>query len=329
MAVHRRQRGRSELAAEYYDEILFGGATFGDLLDRTDVPVVIATGTDLSTGARPAFLQNDFDLLCTDLSKFRLARAAATSSAVPVLLSPVTLDNYAGSCGYRYPDWVAAVTESHEQAQRFGRVLRRYEDMARFRDSKERPFIHLVDGGVSDNIGARGILESLEALAASAAFRGEVGFGDLREIIVVIVNSHPGPDLRWDREESPPGFVIQLVQSSGVPIDRFSFETVETMKDVAKIVAWRRELLVADAQLAGMTKAEAEARFPKFTLRVVDVSFDAIPDPKERDYFMKLPTSFTLEPEQVDRLREVGGRLLRQSPEYRAVVQRFGGSPGD
>jgi NTE family protein len=65
--------GRSELAAEYYDEILFEGATFADLLDKQG-PVAIATGTDLSTGSRLAFFQNDFDLLCSDLNKVRLAR---------------------------------------------------------------------------------------------------------------------------------------------------------------------------------------------------------------------------------------------------------------
>jgi NTE family protein len=77
--------GRSELAAEYYDEILFDKATFGDLLHKPG-PVAIATGTDLSTGSRLAFFQNDFDLLCSDLNKVRLSRAAATSSAVPVAL---------------------------------------------------------------------------------------------------------------------------------------------------------------------------------------------------------------------------------------------------
>ncbi len=60
----------------YYDEILFEGATFGDLLDKS-APVAIATGTDLSTGSRLAFFQNDFDLLCSDLNTVRLSRAAA------------------------------------------------------------------------------------------------------------------------------------------------------------------------------------------------------------------------------------------------------------
>ena len=100
--------GRSELAAEYYDEILFEGATFADLLDKPG-PVAIATGTDISTGSRLAFFQNDFDLLCSDLNKVRLSRAAATSSAVPVVLSAVTWNNYGGTCGYQYPAWVREV----------------------------------------------------------------------------------------------------------------------------------------------------------------------------------------------------------------------------
>src|SRR5512139_1334514 len=67
--------GRSELAAEYYDEILFEGATFADLLDK-QAPFAIATGTDVSTGSRLDFTQAEFDLLCSDLNKVRLSRAA-------------------------------------------------------------------------------------------------------------------------------------------------------------------------------------------------------------------------------------------------------------
>ena len=42
---------------------------------------------------------------------------------------------------------------------------------------------------------------------------------------------------------------------------------------------------------------------------------------------MNLPTSFVLPPEDVDRLREVAGRLLRQSPEYQTLVRELGGTP--
>lgn len=318
--------GRSELAAEYYDEILFEGATFGDLLDK-QTPVAIATGTDISTGSRLAFFQNDFDLLCSDLNKVRLSRAAATSSAVPVALSPVTFNNYGGNCGFKYPAWVQVVANPETRVRPSGRAYQRYLEMQSFQDSKDRPYIHLVDGGVSDNIGVRGVLETLEELAASSAFRGEIGFGGIRRIVLLVVNAHSSPRIDWDRAESPPGLADQLLQSAGVPIERYSFETIETMKDRAEIAKWRRELLVAQERLAGMSEAQAEASVPKITLEVLDVSFDAIRDPKERAYFMNLPTTFVLPPEDVDRLRDVAGQLMRQSVEYKSVVRELGGTP--
>jgi NTE family protein len=318
--------GRSELAAEYYDEILFEGATFGDLLDKPG-PVAIATGTDLSTGSRLAFFQNDFDLLCSDLNKVRLSRAAASSSAVPVVLSPVTFNNFGGTCGFRYPAWVKDVAAPENRPRPTARAFQRYHEMQDFQRSKDRPYIHFIDGGVSDNIGVRGVLEAMEELAASAAFRGEVGFGVIRRVVLIVVNSHSSPRTDWDRDESPPGMVSQLLQASSVPIDRYLFETVELMKDRAEIMAWRRELLVDRARLAGATEAQAEASVPRIDLQVLDVSFDAIRDPEERAYFMNLPTSFVLPPEAIDRLSQIAGRLLRQSTEYEALVLGLGGTP--
>ncbi len=320
-----RKYGRSELAAEYYDEILFEGATFADLLDKPG-PVALATGTDISTGSRLAFFQNDFDLLCSDLNKVRLSRAAATSSAVPVVLSATTFNNYGGTCGYQYPAWVKDVADPETRARPSSRALQRYREMRSFQNSEDRPYIHLVDGGVSDNIGVRGVMEALEELSFSAEFRGEVGFGVVHRIVLIIVNSHSSPATDWDQKETPPGTVAQLLQSSGVPIERYSFETVESMKDRAEITKWRRELRVARARLAGATEEEAEASVPKVTLRVVDVTFDSIPDPDERAIFMNMPTSFVLPDEDIDRLREIAGRLLRQSAEYGVVVHDLGGS---
>ena len=320
--------GRSELAAEYYDEILFEGATFGDLLTRQG-PAAVASGTDISTGSRFSFYQQDFDLLCSDLSKVRLSRAAATSSAVPVVLSAVTFNNYGGTCGYEYPDWVRDVAKSEGRVRPSARALQRYREMRDFQNSKDRPYIHLVDGGVADNIGMRSVLETFEAFGASKAFREEVGFGAVRRIVLIVVNARSAPRTDWDRSESPPGTVPQLLQAAGVPIDRYSFETVELMKDRQEIYAWRRELMVARARLAGATEAQAEASvpLPNLTLHTVDISFDEIDEAKERDYFMNLPTTFVLPAEAIDRLREVAGRLLRQSQDFQSVLREFGGAP--
>jgi hypothetical protein len=185
-----------------------GGAARASSLVRTQprllAPVAGATGTDLSTGSRLAFFQSDFDLLCSDLSRVRLSRAAAASSAVPGVLSPVTLNNYGGTCGYQYPAWVSDVAKLRGSAWSAGRTAQRHREME---------------------------------------------------------------------------------------------------------------------------DAEASVTVPKLSLTTLDVSFDAILDPEERAYFMRLPTSFVLPAEDVDRLREVAGRLTRDSPAFQSVVREFGGVP--
>ena len=96
------------------------------------------------------------------------------------MLSAVTFNNYGGTCGYQYPAWVKDVAEDRRPSQADGARAAALPRDAGLQNSKERPYIHLVDGGVADNIGVRGVLEALEELAASAAFHDEVGFGVVR-----------------------------------------------------------------------------------------------------------------------------------------------------
>ena len=94
--------GRSDLAADYYDKYVFDHATFGDILAHGG-PMVVINATDMTLGTRFSFIQDPFDAICSDLCSFSVARACAASSAVPVVLSPVTLRNYAGTCGFQLP----------------------------------------------------------------------------------------------------------------------------------------------------------------------------------------------------------------------------------
>ena len=77
---------RTEVAVAYYQQTLFGQATFADLLKK-DAPLILINTSDLSSGARFSFVQEYFNLLCSDLTTFPLARAVTASSAVPVVLS--------------------------------------------------------------------------------------------------------------------------------------------------------------------------------------------------------------------------------------------------
>lgn len=84
-----RLRSRPEIAANLYAEHVFGNRTFGDLKNRPR-PYLVVNATDMSTGARFEFTQEQFDLLCADLDSIPIARGVAASSAFPGLLNSMT-----------------------------------------------------------------------------------------------------------------------------------------------------------------------------------------------------------------------------------------------
>jgi hypothetical protein len=95
------QFGRSDLVQEQFEAALFGQTTFGDLEKRRKGPFAVISATDMSLGSRFDFVQEYFDPMCLNLAKLPIARAVAASSAVPLVFSPITLNNNGGRCGYR------------------------------------------------------------------------------------------------------------------------------------------------------------------------------------------------------------------------------------
>jgi NTE family protein len=146
---------RSDLAAEYYDKHVFEGGTFGDLAARKG-PIIVMNATDMTHGTRIGFTQDVFEVICSDLSRFPVARAAAASSAVSMLLSPITLRNYAGTCGYKMPEGFKEMLKDRAISERQFYLANNFSV---YLDSEKKPYIHLVDGGVADNLGLRAILD--------------------------------------------------------------------------------------------------------------------------------------------------------------------------
>ncbi|MCX5908783.1 MAG: patatin-like phospholipase family protein, partial [Deltaproteobacteria bacterium] len=134
--------GRNDLAAEYYDQNIFEGKTFNDILTR-EGPLILVNATDITLGTHFTFSQDIFDLICSDVCRLPVARAVAASSAVPILLSPITMYNFAGSCNYEVPEWMKKSLEDPEASRR---QLQRALHLRSYMDANKRPYIHLMDG---------------------------------------------------------------------------------------------------------------------------------------------------------------------------------------
>ena len=317
--------GRSELASEYYDEILFHDATFSDLT-KISGPWILATATDISTGSRLGFTQTEFDMICSDISRVKLSRAAAASSAVPVVLSPVTLNNYGGTCNYKEPAWARTVSDPNARSRPASRSVQRLKEMRSFEDGANRPYLHLVDGGVSDNLGMRAVLEGFQQIEASTAQRGASSIDSIRRVGIFVVNSVSNPSTDWDKSQRPPNDIQIILKAAGVPIDRNSYEAVELLKDM--IARWQlaREIRSsgAFANAGNSSLARVGANVPNIEIFPIEISFEALPDAEERAYLMNLPTSFVLPPEAVDRLRAAAGKVVRDSADFQSLLRAMG-----
>ena len=315
--------GRSELAAQLYDEILFNGATFGDL-NRGNGPMIVASATDISTGSRFVFNQGTFDVICSDLNAVTLSRAAAASSAVPVVLSSITIKNYGGTCNWSPPPW-SRLFLGDNPPRPAARAIRSIYNLQAYGDGIKRPYLHLVDGGVSDNVGMRGVLDTLQVLEALNEAGLPTPLDDAKRIIVFVVNSLSSPPTTWDQSYSPPGTVDILLKSAGTPIDAFSYETIELLRDMSAQWQIKRLLRNSAAFAANKDAAVAKAlRVPAAEIYAIDVSFAALKDKKELEYLNLQPTAFVLEPEAVDRLRAAGGTIILESPEFKRLLKDIG-----
>src|SRR5215469_17232471 len=286
--------GRSELAAELYDEILFHDATFADL-ERAGGPVIAVGATELTSGARVVFLPQNFDVMCADLRPFKLSRVAAASSAVPVVLSPVTINNYGGHCGYHAPSWLKAFADQSNPPRPAGRVLKRLRELEQLDDAAEDRYFHLVDGAVSDNLGLRGVLDFLEAFEALRLAGQPTPLDHVRRIIVFVVNPASAPSFDWNERENSPSAASILVKAAGVPVDRYANESIELLRDID--ARWTAQRAIRDSAAFNKERDPAVAwvaNGPNADIYPIEVSFQVLADKKERDYLNQLPTSFAL-----------------------------------
>lgn len=299
------QFDRSDLAQEYYDEILFKGATLGDMI-RKEGPLVDILATDAIEGISFSFVPQHFNLICSDYDRFPVSRAVTASSAFPGPFSPIVLKNYAGQCNYKVPNWVIKAVEKPDLSSR---VFWMASSLNFYTDATAKPYIYLIDGGVSDNLGVRAIIESVAGQGGMRRSLARSGLSNLEKVAIVVVDAQTRARQGTMLGDIPGiGFVVD--SSSSIMINRNNFDTMDLLRRYVR--DWNAEDVAA-------------GRKP-LDVYVVHLNFDSLPDRKEREYFNDIPTALSLPAEQVDKLRDVAGRLLYGNQDFKRLVTDIGGS---
>ncbi len=310
---------RSDLVADWFDREVFDKATFADLVRKRGAGVII-NATDLTRGAPFSFIADQFALICSDLGKVRLARAAVASAAVPVLFSPVSFRNYAGQCGYETPDWVKTDMSGPSGNSRRSQ---RAELISSYLASSDRPYIHLVDGGLSDNLGLRAVLDEVIFAGGIQQAIERQKLGDTDHILFVVVNAQTGLNESWDKLEGGPSAAQVVDAATTVQINRYNFETIELLR--SSFANWGRDLRAARCREDSTANKEVACNEVK--LHLVEVNFESVRDADTRRALRLMPTSFALPRAAVDQLRGTARELLRDSPAFRQFLQAAAPKP--
>ena len=295
--------GRTEMAVKLYDKEVFQGATFADM-QRAGGPLVVINASDLGYGGRFAFIQEYFNLLCSDIASFPVARAVTASSAVPLVFPPIVVENYHDCKSAGIPDWLTEAKIRQANDHDMTHVLMGLESY--YRDSRQ--YVHLVDGGITGNLGLRAVYELVETAGGAIGYYGKLGIKPPRYAVLITVNASTAPEPEMDKSNKQPSAAETISAMSNVQLSRYNDVSMALTDEGMR--EWAKELSTPDLTV---TPYHVQVRF-------MDVEL-----PEEREYYDLIPTSFSLSEEQVDRLILVGRELLRNNPDFQRFLVDFGG----
>lgn len=297
--------GRAHILAELLDEALFDGATFNDLLSSDQRPIIFLHASDMATVSRFEFNQRQFDLICSDLGKLHLSVATASSSALPMLLSPISLKNYAGQCGFDPPRYLA-------EENRDPRGRKRRNELRSYLDPDKRPYIHLVDGGLADNIGMRNVLELSVLVDDLETLFEVIGAKKIQKLVYLMVSAETMPDLNHYKLDVLPSLTRVLNALIDIPINRYSDDTVELMRQA--VTEWRAQLRHRARTRRGVFTDDADIYF-------INASLSELEDMEEQTRLMKIPTNLALSDNEVDQLISAASKLLQNDKEFQRLLR--------
>jgi len=291
----------------WLDAHLFEGATFKDFY-RPGHPSVWINASDIYNRTAFLFSSVSFGALCSDISNYPVSLAVAASAAVPVVFTPVVIQNYPGGCPTALPAWVERVRNDPDAAP----LIRQYADALERYRSGEIKYVKLLDGGLVDNYGLAGF--TISRLASTTPYgplppREAV---KLRRMLFLVVDAGRAPSGAWAQTVAGPSGVDLITATSDTATDSGAIGSYSafngTMDDYLNdLIKWRCHLSEAERQRLGAPPGW-NCKDVKFFIG--RISFDQL-GPERAAALNAVVTRFRLPPDQVDMLIAAGRDALK------------------
>jgi len=292
--------GRTQLAIQLYDTTIFKDATFADL-NKPSRPLILINASDLANGARFSFTQDYFDFICSDINSFSVAKAVTASSAVPVLFNPVVLKNFQ-PCNNGVKKRLAA----SEQNVRHNMELQQAISSLKEYTNTDYPYLQLVDGGITDNLGLRAVYESIQFAGGPKAFLQKMNKKNAKHIAVISVDASTETSQAIRMTNKSPTIEQSIEAMSDIQIHRYNVSTLQLFEQ--SLFEWGEQLST-----------------PEYTVEphFIKISFNDLESQKEISEFNLIPTRLSLTEADVAKLISVGRSLLKNNLEFQMLLQEL------
>jgi NTE family protein len=197
-----------------------------------------------------------------------------------------------------------------EKATTWGR--QRANELRSYLDPKKRPYVHLLDGGLSDNIGMRAVLENTAYVGGLESTFQSLGAKKIRKLVYLIVSAETTPDLNQYTMNEIPGLRPVSRALVDIPINRYSTDTVELMRQAVSL--WRRELRQRPPGTEGIFAPDADIYF-------INASLTEVADPAEQARLMNIPTNLALTDDELDHLLLAATKLLWNDKDFQRLLR--------
>jgi NTE family protein len=221
-----------------------------------------------------------------------------------VLFNPVVVRNYR-DCKQDEPEWLVAAKRRAKGDQGMSEVVRGLESYSK---TDKRDYAHFVDGGITDNLGLRAFYDIIEIGGGPVVLFQKLGAPLPQRLVVILVNASTDPEPEMDASNRMPSLMETINAVTDVQLHRYNDSSLELMSE--SIDRWAKQMSVPKRPVAAY---------------FVDTSFRDIPESGQRQFFNRVPTSFALSNEQVDRLIAAGREILRSNPEFQRLLADLGG----
>lgn len=314
---------RIDALAEYFDEKVFEAKSYQDLLEAAGDgndrrPYTIINAADMDTGAVFSFTQDQMDLLCSDLLKLKISDAVAASAAFPVALTALTLKNRSPCKAQRnapanffsgwekkgernLPSRVVQETDPATLKLNPGRYRRGQLALTYLNEDGRKDYVHLLDGGVADNLGLTLPLTLSTSAHLPGSVLGRINRGELKRAVFIVVNARSEPQKDFGKRATPPGLLATLFTVIGSPIDGSSFLLLDRLQETFAAAATARDLV--------------------FQTFIVPVDFDFIKNPLCRRRFKNIATSWALPGNEIDALLALGKAMVQESKAFQDLTK--------